>query len=1029
MDNPRTEDGYFLPRYRPRPLGESSDVASSGSKNPNRRANIYSLVLVAFMTVILALIGVVVANFNSTSLQASIFDDTGVHLSHDIIFAPFGTAHADGGFRGLNGGDERDSTVGIASNPFVIAGAHDLARLAYLVNGGRFDVAGIAGGMTFENRHFRVTNDLDLGGREWVAIGGPLRPFMGNFDGGLHRITLPDVIRAEVTTSLEREIGLFGRVVNANISNVIIGESIIQSTRHNGTAQVHIGTLAGYAENSSISNIINFASLVTPNTTINTIIGGIVGVANRSAEAPVTELFNLGNYGNIDVGTVHAVGGLVGRMGNMNYIWHNGTNLLVVHLFTSYNQGDITVVSLSSLGGVGGITGQVVMVRRWDPVWGTSNPQMTITNVFNSGTLLVGGQPSHVRMNQFHGTANLTYYADGVYTGGISSWTLTVGNAFGVRGDVGTLPAQDRFFQHQTAGQFNPELGTVTTGQHSGQNLLGVLESGRHGLGISNFIRSAEWTGGENGLPAFAIARLSFGNVRLVRGSPVFQIEDATHVAMLAPGNFIVGSAQIPNPTTMPNNVRFAGWATSASLARAGVVTHAPGGQIIVTATHTHSSPLVLYAVYAFIRPIALTVNPGDGILVPNDNRTVRNLDRPDDFSNLLARRSSPVALHTGWATSLRDARLGIVHYDIRTDAEAYRFFEDTQLFAVWQRQTPSTIIFIYSNTLLGINQPTRMIDFTSAHYELDLADFAPTVPTQSDNIFRGFARNAADAARGIVHFRPGEEVTVSVNSRFYAVWNEAKYIDPTIPGPNPVEPEQLSVPQNVGIVGNGMLMWGEVIGSASYRIYINDAPWATISENNFIDLGHFGAGSYRLRVRAIAAAGSNFLDSNTSDTIIHRVGGMLNEAVPPAPPAPPPPLPDGVSRLRAPREVRRVGESVLVWSSVDEALDYVVYINGIQVATTDGENHFAIDPMEFAPGTHLLSVRAVGNNVDLLTSNLSMGAIFSINNPFGGGSFVTISDPWWLSEIVMFAMIIMFVGLSVALLFVRRRVAKRGTI
>lgn len=96
---------------------------------------------------------------------------------------------------------------GIKTNPYLIEDAKDLKLLAEKVNGG----------VTYKDKYFKLTADIDLKNEEWTPIGTMLveegRPFQGTFDGDGYKITNLKV------TGNSNNAGLFGYTQDATIKN------------------------------------------------------------------------------------------------------------------------------------------------------------------------------------------------------------------------------------------------------------------------------------------------------------------------------------------------------------------------------------------------------------------------------------------------------------------------------------------------------------------------------------------------------------------------------------------------------------------------------------------------------------------------------------------------------------------------------------------------------------------------------------------------------------------------------------------
>ena len=72
-----------------------------------------------------------------------------------------------------------DGGDGSKESPFEIANGEQLAHLAQYVNGGT----------TYNDAYFKLTANIDLGGKEWTPIGGSDKYFGGTFDGGGHTVS------------------------------------------------------------------------------------------------------------------------------------------------------------------------------------------------------------------------------------------------------------------------------------------------------------------------------------------------------------------------------------------------------------------------------------------------------------------------------------------------------------------------------------------------------------------------------------------------------------------------------------------------------------------------------------------------------------------------------------------------------------------------------------------------------------------------------------------------------------------------
>jgi hypothetical protein len=152
------------------------------------------------------------------------------------------------------------------SKPYLITDGADLAYLASQVNIG----------VTYAGRYFQVTNDINLGGREWIPIGTNARPFMGIFDGAGHVISNAVIRTKPANTDGVESYGLFGSITGtagnvAEIRNVEISNftirlgTITTATTFNANSGYHVGFIVGTVNrNSKVSNnIVKASSIMT----------------------------------------------------------------------------------------------------------------------------------------------------------------------------------------------------------------------------------------------------------------------------------------------------------------------------------------------------------------------------------------------------------------------------------------------------------------------------------------------------------------------------------------------------------------------------------------------------------------------------------------------------------------------------------------------------------------------------------------------------------------------------------------------
>ena len=103
-----------------------------------------------------------------------------------------------------------------ADGDVTISSAEEMAWFAKQVNEGR----------SFAGKRVSLEEDVNLSNYEWVPIGTQENPFDGTFDGNLNKISGIKITLSETNTTA----GLFGRVSNAVIEDVIIRDAEVKGT-------------------------------------------------------------------------------------------------------------------------------------------------------------------------------------------------------------------------------------------------------------------------------------------------------------------------------------------------------------------------------------------------------------------------------------------------------------------------------------------------------------------------------------------------------------------------------------------------------------------------------------------------------------------------------------------------------------------------------------------------------------------------------------------------------------------------------
>lgn len=129
---------------------------------------------------------------------------------------------------------------------YEIRTAAELAWVAQQVNLGNYDKDN--GGKDFSGKTVRLVNDINLGYKTWIPIGGAVKApsitFKGIFDGNGKTISN---LYVSDNTAEHASAGLFGGLVGATVKDLTIKNATVSSTHY-------AGVICGYVQCSSISN-------------------------------------------------------------------------------------------------------------------------------------------------------------------------------------------------------------------------------------------------------------------------------------------------------------------------------------------------------------------------------------------------------------------------------------------------------------------------------------------------------------------------------------------------------------------------------------------------------------------------------------------------------------------------------------------------------------------------------------------------------------------------------------------------------
>ena len=235
---------------------------------------------------------------------------------------------------------------GTESDPYLISTGAQLAFLAQEINSSNNNI--------YYDKHYKLTNSIDLGGLEWDPIGcywyGNLssdhRAFNGHFCGNGYKVMNFKITVAK--TDYRCYFGLFGYVSNGTIENLGVTDFVIAINNNNNNTShsqlsVVAGGLVGGAAYTTISNCSATGDVNATSTQSTTTAGGLVGHATYST---ISNSYAMGDiiasaYYNVDGG---------GLVGYASYTVINNC----------YATGDVNAASTNPYGHVciGGLVGQ-----------------------------------------------------------------------------------------------------------------------------------------------------------------------------------------------------------------------------------------------------------------------------------------------------------------------------------------------------------------------------------------------------------------------------------------------------------------------------------------------------------------------------------------------------------------------------------------------------------------------------------------------------------------------------------------------
>uniref|UniRef100_UPI001F5DEA4F GLUG motif-containing protein n=1 Tax=Parabacteroides goldsteinii TaxID=328812 RepID=UPI001F5DEA4F len=222
------------------------------------------------------------------------------------------------------------SGKGSSSEPYQITNRVELAYLAKQVNSG----------MSYKNKYFALTADIDLSAYYWTPIGNFDHSFSGNFDGCGHCVSGLKV-KVENTTSKDTYVGLFGKTSGGILHNLGVRLADVGIQVNSTDGAVYAGGIAGWAYN-IFNCYVEGEGGIEIHSNVDSYAGGIVGYLDTGGS-----LANCYATVNVKVepeGMVY-VGGIVG---------YGSSNSTISH---TYATGDVETGTGDNSRYAGGICG------------------------------------------------------------------------------------------------------------------------------------------------------------------------------------------------------------------------------------------------------------------------------------------------------------------------------------------------------------------------------------------------------------------------------------------------------------------------------------------------------------------------------------------------------------------------------------------------------------------------------------------------------------------------------------------------
>ena len=176
-----------------------------------------------------------------------------------------------------------------------------------------------------------------------------------------------------------------------------------------------------------------------------------------------------------------------------------------------------------------------------------------------------------------------------------------------------------------------------------------------------------------------------------------------------------------------------------------------------------------------------------------------------------------------------------------------------------------------------------------------------------------------------------------------------------------PIETIQLSTP--VIRLNGDTVSWPVNLHAVKYEVYIDDQLVdSNVTTGSYSLSSITEEGTYNIQVKAIGD-GSVYTDSNLSNVVVYRKTSTVNPV-----------------QLDTP-VLTRNGET-LSWNEIEDAEGYQVYVNGEIAGTPTTNTQYQI-PDTLPIGTYVFKVKALGNDVNTLDSELSNGETYILSDEY----------------------------------------------